>query len=754
MRRLFQVFPEGPIGGGGSRGTVGTAVAAPRVTFDQGFAAIGQGLDAFAARIEEDNQQASKIAAIEAKGAFRYEVEKGLAELDPTAHDYLDRSRQLIESARSARGASPGVVSPDVQDALALDLATMGEAYFVSAADGRRGALAEKATTTLNTETTAAAGRIYADPDAFGLHVSDWERSTGALFDSIPPEQRDALRDAAIKTMISSQIEGLSNDGRFDEARDLLKSFGTDITDSERRSLAGVITAVENQHQNEFKSRTAELHAAHRIQIADVDPTHDPDAVQKLDAIRDRIEASAAKGLYAGAPDKLASNIAVLMTARARAIEEGRTRSVAVEKFQAGAILLQDELDDYVWPALKQQLAADGADEETFLATLDELGRSQGKLPSEITDRLKAAEFADNPTVLAQNAQLNDRLTDANPRLDTKAGDVVKDVSLMKRLLNSSYEDAAKWVLERSPDPALRDKRAQAFKPGDKGDASVRDVTAERILEGTFGLLGGESGVISEDLSLSPFALGVAYPAQAEAEALSLYQEAYIRFGDKKIALERTRAAMQERWQVTRAGGTPRLAEHPIERFLPAAVQPDPAVGHQGFTPEEQGALIDEWVAKHVGGELTRGYQLLFTDRSRRQLGAGVTPEYQLFEPDPQYPSVNRPVLKRHKETGETSPVFIPVPKMDDVKELPTWKSHVEAQTNPGLLRRLQSTADAQIKAIRERNRVLGDKGLRQAVSDELGFARRRERQRRGEIPGALDQIRGLFGGGGDDEGE
>jgi len=527
----------------------------PVISTGAGLQNFAKGLSDFAKAIGDDQANRDTLKRIEFEQRFETEAAAKAATLDPMEVDY---ETKVVEAYREA-GAGITEAAADQfhsQVPLLQMRANIEQAVGTAqraAIGARHKAVEAVAEAQYSTTAQATLAQIRKDPDGEDVYLAQFQPKAAEIGAALPGVKTAALALSFAQDAIIAKAEGLSLQGRNDEARAYLGAHNDALTDAARRGAGRLINEIESDQERKFLAATEAMVAQHRTAI-DESPT-----VAALEEQRRQLDAQEAAGLFQHQPQVYAQLRAAMETRRGQIVTASRDLVTGLNNYRNGVGLDDQKQADAVWASISGVLPQ-GAPLGARLALLSDFVNRGGRVPTEYRRVLENSDRVNDPALLASAAQLYDGLHKAGAP-DAVFADIFKDGSralLVSGLVADTgmlYDDAAALVNERVPDNATLAHRREQY----KADFKVGyDFAAElrKAIPGAKAFLG-----IGTSAQVDP-ALAVDYERSVRAF--------YDVFGERRAALGAANRYFASRYGVTgTAGGQERIVKYPAEQFFP-----------------------------------------------------------------------------------------------------------------------------------------------------------------------------------------
>lgn len=610
-------------------GAIPTQVAPPDTS--GAFRVIAQAAENLAGELERNMIRRDQLTAAVSRARFQRNAEEEINQLDPTAPDHDQQVQSVLASLREDALARAELNTDQVQQDLAANLTIFSEGMRGRAAGQRREALAVQAQETLQERLNVFSASVRNDPDAASVYAAQLEQEVAPLLNAIPPEAHDNVQREIDLQTINAMVDGLADEGRYTEARNVIDENPESLDAGQARALRRRIRATRSRRRQEFLRATASQVAELEIQLARANTEEEIQLVER------RIEDAREQGLFTGREGSRATLIRRLEGQREQVVREERAYTNTLTNFSRGAGVTSQEEADLLWegqpdagrPGLRGDVPVDPTQPLTS-DHIDEISQFVGQagfVPTAVERRMEAAERVNNPDLLAQAATLQQSIRNQiGPEVDTGAGDRVEMTLTTMEVQGVSPRLAAETVLTNSPlDRAQRQQRSELFREEIGQEIDFEQVADEVTTGAGLGGFVGIGDLDADNLS-----------ARARSDFTRAYEHFFQQSGDQEVARRQATRVLRENYGTSTASdGRTQFMRHPPERFLGRELDSE----SRRALMERGGEILQQDIERNLSdlglpmptaaAGMPR-YNLVADDRTDTELRQGATPSYQL----------------------------------------------------------------------------------------------------------------------------
>ncbi|WP_299444684.1 hypothetical protein [uncultured Rhodospira sp.] len=438
-------------------------------------------------------------------------------------------------------------------------------------------------------------------------------------------EQNQSVGEARV--LADLQLDILEAD-----SPDELDALGTRLQEADsqglfegRQSTRVALTKLVGQR------RSAIAEGRQEVELADLETAiSDAGSLPELDALRKTVDAMQEQGqLGADRQDERVSFVKQINARRRALASETEDTVLALQNYNSGTGSDSQREADLAWGALKDQLVTDPDDTDRIVDAVAEFSMRSGFVPTPIQRVVTNAERVDDPALVAQAAQIHDRIRTFTQGASTGAGDRVKAVSSYVELMGVPYDQAASLVLRTAPDQRTIEQRREVLRSADSPLKELDTDDEVRLLFPSSQFIGG--GLGEADI-----------PGSVRREYEDAVSRGYELTGDMDVSKNMAARTIRERYGETFVGtdGRRRLSPNPPERHFPGASNLYLTTEQKSLivNSEIDGALEAMGVApadivgpdgEELSSDTTR-YSLEPDGRTQREVDAGGRPSYQV----------------------------------------------------------------------------------------------------------------------------
>lgn len=565
-----------------------------------------------AARVREDDALSDNLRLAEAQAAYARRATEFMDGLDPLAPDYQEQLDTGLTGLADEIGSEYAMALPDNQARLQSALTVRRDGFATAAGSQRRGVVENEAERRAGAELDRLRTAVIEDPGGYAAYRAEFDAQMEALRPSIAPERLPAFDEIVEKASDLAIIDGLAQQGEFDQAKQVLELVRPTLSPEEYEKTKRRVASL----QQERASTAAEMGASTRAELAGRVALAETEA--ELAAIEDEMNVAIQRGDYVNNDSERVRLKTNIESARRDLVKRRRERTDIYTRHQAGIALDNQQQVDVAWEVHQEQAAAKGRDMSDPLTIANEIvefSARTGQVPTKVKGMMNGAEVSDDPVRLAQMAGMHEMVRLHNPYADSGAGERVRRVSDTAAALGVTTAEAANIVLQAEQNPDRVKARAAQFDEAPPAPDAVQRRIAKTVLnDRALGFVPFTGSLSSSDVDAGMIADYVRF--KREAFTLTGSESAAEKIADRRFA---------ETYGVSSVGGQAHIVRHPPQRFLPA-----------GLTPQQADAILDEELATRFvgpGGKPVVGARLIPAPGSDTRVAAGLPPLYMVMVP-------------------------------------------------------------------------------------------------------------------------
>lgn len=572
------------------------------------------------ARVKEDDTLSDNLRLAEAQSAYVRRATEFMDGLDPLALDYQEQLDSGLAALADEIASQYQMALPENQARLQSALTVRRDGFATAAGSQRRAVVEGEAERLATAALDRFRARVSEDPLGYAAYKAEFDQQMEALRPSIAPERLPAFEEAVRKSGDLSIIDGLAQQGDFDQAREVLNLVRPDLSPEEYERTRRRIQTL----QQERVSQAAEIGAATRAELSGRLALAQTE--EELAAIEEELAIAVQRGDYVGNDSERVRIQTQITQGRRELTQRRRERTDIYTRHQSGIALDSQAQVDTAWEVHMETAAARGRDTSDPLVVANEIVEftsRTGQVPTLVQGMMNGAEVSDDPQRLAQMAGMHEMVSLRNPYANSGAGERVKRVSSVAASLGLTTVEAANIVLDAERNPERVTARAAEFDAAPPTPEDVSSHIAGSVFnDRALGFIPWTNTLSRDDVDPTMIADYIRF--KREAFALTGSMSAAEKIADRRFS---------ETYGVSSTGGTPHIVRYPPERFLP-----------QGLTPAQANAVLEEELARRfevpeIGPDgrtqmvPLRGARLIPAPGSDTRVNAGLAPVYMVMAP-------------------------------------------------------------------------------------------------------------------------